>query len=270
MRIRVLRFTYRWQHPECADALERELDLLAHAGHQVFKPFRFGNALIHKARSQAFGHKNQDDCDFLFMVDDDMLPEKGALLRLLEHDAQIASAVCTTRVFPVKLCVRQWDEPARQFVDADWVNRNRPVTGQYGVGGAFLLIRQDARQKLIEHYLSARDWLADECSRMNRMHVRAEYREKERARIAELRQYHWDKERYCRIFSHPLSETEYEMGEDLGFSLRLMQLKIPVTLDASINVGHVGDYPYGLSDYVPDAGKGLMQDPSVGLAQRIA
>jgi len=152
--------------------------------------------------------------------------------------------------------------------------KHRPIAGdeksKFGVGAAFLLVRQDARQRLLEHYLSASDWMADNRRMFDRLHVRKELREKEQKTTAEKRQYWWDKDRYCRVFDHPVDEAQMQMGEDVGFSRRLMQVDIPVTLDGRIVVGHVGEYPYTLSDYIPEVDEGKMIDPRVGLAERLA
>jgi hypothetical protein len=273
MRIHVLKFTYRSQNPECADAIDEAMATLVRAGHSVGQR-RWGSALIHASRNQAFGSADQDECDYLMMVDDDMLPSAEAMLQLVELDVPVASAICTTRVFPVQLAVKIWDKECEQFVQADKLRSDRPITGnekcKFGVGAAFLLVRQDVRKRLLDYYLSANDWLEDNRRMFDRLHVRKELRERERQEVAAKRQYWWDKDRYCRVFDHSIDETQMQFGEDVGFSRRMLQLDIPITLDGRVTVGHLGDYPYTVADYIPEIEEGKLLDPRVGLAEWLA
>ena len=109
----------------------------------------------------------------------------------------------------------------------------------------FLLLSRETIEQLKEYYLSARDWLEANRRCFDRMHVRAENREKERAHKAEIRRANWDREKYLLVFDYPVGENELQFGEDVGMCWHLMQLGIPVLIDTGVIVGHLGEYPYG-------------------------
>lgn len=206
-----------------------------------------GNALIHRSRNAALATV-ADSADYALMVDDDMLPDRDAILRLMERDVPVVSALCTTRVPPVQIAAKKYDAASEQFVPLAALRPDTLVSGEFAVGGAFLLLRRDAIQALREYYLSARDWLAENRRLHDRLHVRADYREKERARKEGIRRAMWDRERFLRVFDYPVIETEQELGEDIAFSRKCLELGIPVAIDTAVPVAHVGDYTYGIWD----------------------
>lgn len=212
----------------------------------------YGNALLHSARNKALA-SIRADADYALLVDDDMLPESTALVQMLEYQADngimpVVSGLCTTRLKPVVIAAKVWNPQSEQFVPLDWVRENKVITGQFAVGAAFLLMTRAAVDRMVEYYLSARDWLDSERRLMDRLHVRAENREKERARKEEIRRARYASERLLRVFDFPVNDAEQQLGEDIAFSLKLIRLGIPTAIDARFAIGHVGEYPYGVWD----------------------
>ena len=209
----------------------------------------YGNALIHRSRNLALA-ETRPDADVLF-VDDDMLPPKEALVQLLSHKVPVASALCTTKVPPVTLAVKVYDEASDQFIPIQRFRPDTVVTGKFGAGAAFLLLSRETIERLKEYYLSARDWIEDNRRTFDRLHVRSENREKERARKEEIRRALWEREKYLRVFDYPVGENELQFGEDVGLCRHLIQLGIPVSIDTGVIIGHLGEHPYGPWD-IPD------------------
>lgn len=245
----ILVSTYRAADPQCMREIMAAVSECNRAGWRVHFD-TYGNALLHQARNRALA---QVEADYAVFIDDDMVPERRAILQLLELGAPVASAVCTTRGFPVQLCVREYNYEKNTFLEMDQVPWDRPITGPFGVGAAFLAVRSDVISKLLEHYLTAKDWVLDNRLVHDRMCVRADRIERERARKEERRRALFEKDKYARVFSHPVQDDELECGEDIGFSSRLLQIGIQVTLDARIRVGHKGDYVYSTADYSPES-----------------
>lgn len=217
----------------------------------------YGNAMVHSARNTALSQMKRDS-DFILLIDDDMNPQPEAMARLIEHNAPVAGALCTTRGFPVELALKFYDPESDMFMQADRIPFRKPTTDSYGVGAAFLALRRDAVDQLIEHYLSAQDWALDNERMFERLGVRREKRMAEQARKSALRREEYERTSdelgrggYIRVFDYPVTDKELQLGEDIGFSRRLLQLGIKVTIDPTIRVGHVGEYSYSLDDYTP-------------------
>lgn len=244
----ILVSAYRVTDPQCMREIMAAVSECNRAGWQV-QFDTYGSSLLHQARNKAMA---QVESEFAVFIDDDMVPERKAIVKLLELNAPVASAVCTTRGFPVKLCVRHFNQAENAFHMMDQVPWDRTISGPFGVGAAFLAVRRDVIEKLTEHYLTAQDWVLDNRLVHDRMCVRADRIERERKRKEERRRSFFDKDKYARVFSYPIQDDELECGEDIGFSMRLMQLGIQVTIDPTIRVGHKGDYVYSTSDYSPD------------------
>jgi len=211
------------------------------------KQWNYGNALIHRARNAALA-KARSDADYVAFVDDDMMPHPDALLRLVKHQVPVVSALCTTKVPPVEIAAKVYHRESDQFVPFERVRLDRLLSGDFAIGAAFLVINRPTIDLLMEHYLSAGDWREDNRRTFDRLHVRSAERASEQKRRAEIRRANFARERYLNVFGFALGENEMEMGEDISFSRRLMQLKVPVAIDTAVQVGHVGEYPYSIWD----------------------
>jgi hypothetical protein len=217
----------------------------------------YGSSLLHAARNEALAKMNPV-ADYAVMIDDDMLPEPDAIWKILRHEAPVAVGICTTRSKPVQLALKAWDPDAHQFVHMDQIRGmhaadpdRSPTIGQFGVGAAFLALRKDTVERLIEHYLSAQDWVMDNERTFRRMKVNPFQIEVEAARIEAKRRHLYAEHAFVRIFDYPVDDAQWQLGEDIGFSTRLIQLGIKVLVDPEIAVGHMGDYPFGIKDYIP-------------------
>lgn len=208
----------------------------------------YGNALIHQARNKALATVRPDA--YAFFLDDDMLPEKDALMRLLADRQPVVSALCTTRMEPVEIAAKVYDQQTDQFAPLSRVKLNKLLVGQFGVGAAFMLMDRPTVDALIEYYMTARDWLDEHQPMFHRLHVRAERREAERVRRSDFRRARWLTEKQLRVFDYMDTDAELQLGEDITLCRKLIKLGIPVALDTSVQVGHLGERPYGIWDVV--------------------
>lgn len=256
MKIDVLNLRYARVRDECRDSLEFACRQLQLAGHKVQLDKR-SNTLPHLGRNSLLAGI-RPDADMAVFVDDDMLLGPDHLVRLISHGQPVISGICTTRSHPLRLAAKLWNEPTQEYLQLDDVRPNTLITGNYAVGAALLAVRREAIETLLEHYFTARDWLADNKRRFERLKVKACHIEEERKRIEGIRRVRYRDDQYLRIFDHQVIDDETQLGEDITFSRRLLQCGIKVSIDTSINPGHVGDYAYTLEDYVPESEQGTV------------
>ena len=204
---------------------------------------RYGNALIDRARNQAIGEL-RPEAEWVLLIDDDMLMQTDALVRLLACERPVVSAYCVTRP-PVDLPFKLWDPASQQFNPLYQLRPNRLLVGQFSVGAAFLLVDRPTIDALVEQFLTARDWLEGNRREHDRLHAHNEYREKERARKEEIRRVNWETDKYAQVFDREMEPGERRLGEDVCFSRKLVWLGIETAIDTSTVVAHVADYPYG-------------------------
>ena len=207
-----------------------------------------GNALIDRARNKALASV-REDAEWVLMVDDDMTPPKEAITRLIDHNIPVVSALCTTRIPPIRLVMKFYDASAdcwRPPTSAP--PAQKVLQGPIGTGAAFLLLRYDAIQALTEYYLSAKDWMDEKRKELDRLHVRSEWRDKEQKRKSEIRRERYAKEKFLRIFSTDVGDDELDRGEDITLSRKLHFLGIPVGVDTGLQVGHLGERVYTPDD----------------------
>lgn len=228
--------------------------MLAHSkqqGRTIYGPVEYGNALVHRARNEALAC-NQRSSDFCLFIDDDMVPEATALEQLLANDVPVCSALCTTRVPPIRFAASVWNPETNEFGVLDRIHPEKLVTGPFGVGFAFLLLRRDAVEALTEYYLSARDWVDEQRRTFDRMHVRAEHRETERKRREEIRRLRWEEQKHLRVFDYNVGDDDWQLGEDVALSKRLLRLGFKISIDPRVKVGHLGEHAYGPWDINDD------------------
>ncbi|MCP4899740.1 MAG: hypothetical protein GY906_22470 [bacterium] len=208
----------------------------------------YGSSLVHEGRNKALIRLREQATHVLF-VDDDMLCEEDAALRLLALDKPVVSALATNREPPLRMAVQEWNLQAQAYLKMDRIPAG-PVTGNFALGAAFLMIRRDVIDHLITDYLAADDWMRQNDATFNRMLVRKQARERERARIADERKrlFTDEKDPYLRVFDFVVPDNQRQMSEDWSFSNKLRELGIQTTIDGSTTIGHLGDYPYGIWD----------------------
>ena len=224
-------------------------------GHDV-RLFLYGNALIHTARNKATGAL-RPDADFVLFMDDDMLAARDALTRLIEHDLPAVSGLCTNRNPPVSLVAKVWDAVSRQFRRVTRINLEKVVSGEFAVGGAFLLLKRSVVDQLIEYHLSGQDWLDQNVEMLNLLHVRTPQRESYQSRLSGVRRARWEADRYLLLWDFPVGIDGLMLGEDVSLCQKLHRLKVPVAINGRVHVGHVGEYPYGLWDVLRQEAEGI-------------
>ncbi len=229
------------------DALNAMFGATVDAGHDVVMPRLYGSAIVHRARNIALT-RIRPDADYALFVDDDMEPERGALLNMLaaseDHSCPVISALCTTRSFPVRIVAKAYKEDTDSFHPIDAMRPNKLVVGKFGLGGAFLLVKNSVIEQAKEFYLSGRDWLIEHKPMFDRLGVRNEKRESERQRVEANRRKHYEAEKLLKVFRFSEQDDELERGEDVHFSWLLIHMGVTMGIHTGVQVGHLGDFSF--------------------------
>lgn len=135
---------------ETFHALLEAADEIRARGWGVHFKFTVGDSLIPRARNMALAdvYYHGDHFTDLIQIDDDVVWEKGAIIRLLEHDCDVVGGAYPKRKDPIRFAVKRL-----KGAEPD------PRTGLMEVRmvpGGFLRIRTPAIRRMIEHYGDAR------------------------------------------------------------------------------------------------------------------
>lgn len=248
MKVDVATFSYRNTPTDSGAAITRARDTLLANGVNAML-MTYGNALVHQARNTALANRRKD-ADYLIMIDDDMMPEPEAFVKMIRHGQPVVSALCTTRVPPIRLCMHMWNPEKRHFCPVDLDRFDAAVRGPFAVGTGLICMSAAVVDELIEQYLSGADWMEENRGLFDRLEVSKPRREKERARIESVRREEYAKNpATARVFGYPVLDNQFQMGEDICLGFKLRWLERDVIVDPFIGVGHCGIYPYTWRDY---------------------
>lgn len=245
MKIDLVIPSYRHVKSDCFQAIVALVNHTRTNGHDAQLVEIYNNSYPHWARNDGLV-RIRPDAEAVLFCDDDMLPERDALLRLIAHDMPIVSALCTSRGFPVKLCITAYSEQEDLFHQIEHVDGDTVMVGKLGAGAAFLLVKREVLDAVKAQWLEASDWIVDNAPSFDRMRVSAWQREQERQRIAALRAEYLvtDPMATLKIFNLHDHESGRQLGEDVGFCRRAIQLGYKIAIDTTVQVGHIGDFPY--------------------------
>lgn len=245
MKIDLILPSYRHVNSDCFNAVVALVNYTNARGHDVQLTEIYNNSYPHWARNDGLV-RIRGDCEAVLFCDDDMAPLRDSLVRLIASDLPVISGLCTSRGFPVKLCITAYDEKEDLFHQIEYVDEDRVMGGKLGAGAAFLLVKREVIEAVKQQWLEAQDWLEDNRASLDRMRVSAFQREQERQRIANLRA-EWlatDQRAVPVLFNLHDHETGRQLGEDVGFCRRAIQLGYPIAIDTTVQVSHVGDFPF--------------------------
>ncbi len=238
--------SYRGMKADCFQGLIAMKRKTEAYGHSVEFAEILNNGYPHWARNDGLSHI-RPACEAVLFVDDDMAPPADSLVRLIASDLPIISGLCVSRGFPVKLCVTAYDERLDTFKAVEYVDEDRVMVGKLGVGAAFLLVKREVIDAVAAQWLGGYDWLADNREAFDRMRVSDFQREQERQRIAEQRAEFVTSGAHQanhKIFNLHDTPCGYQFGEDIGFCRRAIQCGYKVAVDTTVQIGHIGDFPY--------------------------
>lgn len=100
-----------------------------------------GHSLVYDAREQAAKYFLESDCDYMLFLDSDMVPPADMLIKLIEHDKDIVSALAFRRVPNYEPCIFKDD---MEF----YLDYPKGLIEVAGVGMACTLIKREVFEKV--------------------------------------------------------------------------------------------------------------------------
>lgn len=180
----------------------------------------------------------------ILFIDDDIVTPPDALEKMLSHGKDIVAALCTRRQDPPIPNVRSfnpetgdyeqiWDWPTNALLGEDLI---------IGGGTGLMLISQHALEQVAQAYF--------DCMWEKEFYGLSEERA---AELQKGRVQLFDEKKICYWFRFlPALKTAVEYEEDLAFCFVAQRYcGIRTYCDTSVQPGHIGDYEYGIKDFMP-------------------
>lgn len=236
--------TYRVPEPEMKNAL---LAMCQHTNASVEATVYAGPpcsaSVVHWSRNWLMGEqlKSGKPWTHVLYIDDDIVVEPEALLKLLAHKKDIVAGLCTRRNDPPIPNIRFynkddgttrqiWEWPENQLIEVD------------AVGTGLMLVSQNAMEQVAQAYFDClweQEFYGMTADRVEKVKA---------ARLAKF-----DGEKICYWFRFlPTPIGDIEMGEDVTFCFMAKKYcGLSVYVDTSVQPGHLGPYPFGIKDFIP-------------------
>ncbi len=237
--------TYRNPEAQMRDALGSMVQCCRDNGVTVYSGAPVQSSVVHWSRNWLLAEqlKSGKPWTHVLFIDDDIVVEPEALLKLLSHKKDIVAGLCTRRNDPPVPNIRFydkadgttrqiWEWPENQLIEVD------------SVGTGLMLLTQHAVEQTAQAYFDCL-WekefyrLTDDNERIKELKT---------VRLAEF-----DAQKTCYWFRFlPTPKGNIEAGEDIFFCYMAKTFcDISVYVDTAVQPGHLGPYPYGVKDFLP-------------------
>lgn len=213
--------------------------------YDVYAPPCTASGVVHWTRNDSL-KRVRPNADYVLFCDDDMVPEPGSAQVLIEHELPVVSALTTTRAYPVKLTIKAFNRERNQFVPIDAVKPGALLKGDFGIGFGFVVVQNSVLKKLKHEWLEARDWLRRNVELFQFTKADPDLVGEYQKRLSEERKGKFKRSHgTTRVFEFLEAGDGEEEGEDLGFCRKCLDIGIPIAVDAAVQVGHLGEFPFG-------------------------
>lgn len=109
------------------------------------------------ARNRAVKNALNNNADYLFFVDADMIFPPETLRVLLSHNVDIVNALAFRRIKPHYPCIFNWDESNGCYITADYSKSQKRLLKVDACGMPCILIKTDVFKKMQEPWYYYRD-----------------------------------------------------------------------------------------------------------------
>lgn len=178
--------------------------------------------------------------DYLLFIDSDMVFGSDFLLKLLKYERDIISGLCVVRTAPYKPVAKVWID-GKGYVPRDRLDEGRFYTDLDMVGCAFMLIKADVFKKMEQ------PWFAMPPHGMAERYVSMAQTIKQIKDNPDNLQKIMDKYDADMLKYKDLNGI---MGEDAYFCRKAKAMGYDVCIDTSLVVGHIGEHPFTIYDYL--------------------
>jgi hypothetical protein len=236
--------TYRAPEPKMGAALLRMVEYTRKQDKAIiYEGPPISGSVVHWSRNWLITEhlKSGKPWTHALFIDDDIVIEPDTLERLLSHKKDIVAGLCTRRNDPPIPNIRYfdretgaskqiWEWPEGKLIEVD------------AVGTGLMLISKSALEQVSQVYFDCL-WEKDFYGLAGE--------KLENLKATRLKKFDADKTCYWFRFL-PTPQGDIEMGEDVTFcQLAKKYCDIPIHVDTSIQPGHLGIYPFSISDFRP-------------------
>lgn len=235
--------TYRAPEPQMSDSLRAMLLKAREAGVTVYSGPPIQASVVHWSRNRLITEQLQSGKPWThaLLCDDDMVVPEDALTKLLSHNKDIIGGICTRRNDPPIPTIRHY-EPETEVFEQIWEWPLGQTFEVGGIGTGFLLVTRHAFEQVAQAYFDCL-WERDYYG------VGPEWIEREQAK--RLKTFDEGKTAFWFRFL-PSRNLGIEMGEDMSFCLIAKKYcGLSIWCDSSVQPGHLGNYDYGVKDFLP-------------------
>lgn len=200
--------------------------------------------------------------EWFLLLDDDILVEPHYLDRLLSHNLDVVYGICTKRRDPPEPTIRTWSAERGKFDNiVEWAWDSQKLITVDGAGAACALVRRSVFERVAEAYLSCKFERERDYKNVGAMprdggdpigeywNKTSEVRRTRHAKMLADGDWQGATCWWFEFMRDPSGHERGELGEDLSFSWKLMQLGIKQHADPQVLPGHLGDYAYSVRDF---------------------
>jgi glycosyltransferase involved in cell wall biosynthesis len=242
--VAVLCPTYRAPEPQMKDALLKMLEYTREKdAATVYTAAPLSASIVHWTRNWLISdHINSGKpWTHVLFIDDDIVPEPDALVRLLSHKKDIVAGLCTARQDPPVPNMKTWNKE-RGEAEKIWDWPEGKLIDGVMAGTGLMLISKHALEQVAQVYFDCL-WEQDVYGFSGEK--LAAWKAARLKRFDDLKSCYW-----FRILPTPSGDVE--MGEDMNFCyIAKTYCGIETHVDTSVQPGHIGKYPFSIRDFVP-------------------
>jgi hypothetical protein len=234
--------SYRAAHPKMLDALGHAV-AYAKQFCGVSAPPRCQSCVIHWSRNDLVtsAYRTNKFFTHVLFVDDDIVPDRDSIVKMLRHDKDFVGAMCVARVDPPQPVIRRFN-PENGFYEpiVRW-NELEPLIEVDAVGTGMVLVKRAVFDAVAQYWI--------ECRREQELYGLAGERLET---ISAARKDFYAKNQNAWWFQFmERADCVAEYGEDVSFCHKVRACGFKIHVDVTVAPGHVGDYAYSLSDFKP-------------------
>lgn len=232
---------YKQPHPKMQHAFAAMAQCAKEHGIQVYSQPIIQSSVVHWTRNSLLADliKSGKPFTHVLWIDDDIVPEKDFLVRMLKHDVDIIGGLCTRRQDPPIPNARLWDKELKKYQELwEWPDGLVEVGA---VGTGMMLMSLNAVQMVAEVWF--------QCLVERDIYGMSEEQAKE---WTANRLKAFDADANAWWFQFPVIPGGVgEFGEDIGFCWKATNYAgLKVHVDTTIQPEHMGDYGYSIKDFL--------------------
>ncbi len=193
----------------------------------------------------------KQDAKYVLFIDTDMVFPHNAIQWMEQHNKPVVSAVAFAKQIPFVPNMYKRVEVGGWKPMLDW--KKDELIQVDCIGGAFILVKTSVFKKMNGPWFASPSILEHVCHEEVDKIVNSKKKPDEI--IADIK-------RIYKRFEHIGNDGGGVLGEDYYFSEKCRRANVPIYVDTSLRIGHVGRYMYSYNDFSDQARRGAFDKVS--------